>query len=346
MVAAVLSRRLTDSTAAALDAHIASCVMSAERPVATSPLSSATSVASAAAVDDVEIISVSSDEDEDEDEGEGEGEASGANRDPAAATEFGIDLRAVAEPRRYLGDAAINGFLDLLQRRCRGSVLLLSTFFVEALRGAGGDLGRVRRWTSATKLQKRVRVDSVFNSSLTAVLVPVNVRGGASSTLGSSSAAGAETCHWFLVAIDLVDRTLTCLDSARADAAAWDPSNGRDTLGLLERWLQDLEAREVREDHGVIGAPSPTTVPAPWKMDLAPPGAPQRDPALGGDCGMFTCAAADYWSAAEASGAVTASSPPTRDVSERYGPYTSREMPELRRRMASALLAVAGGTHP
>lgn len=240
-------------------------------------------------------------------------------------------------------DAAINGFLDLLQRRCRGSVLLLSTFFVEALRGAGGNLGRVMRWTSANKLQKQAGVGSVFNSSLTAVLVPVNVRAARGA---SSSAAGAETCHWFLVAIDLVDRTLTCLDSARADAAAWDPSNSRDTLGLLERWLQDLEAREGREDHGAIGAASPTTVPAPWQMDLAPPGAPQRDPALGGDCGMFTCAAADYWSAAEASGAVTASSPPTRDASERYGKYTSREMPELRRRMASALLAAAGGTHP
>ena len=158
--------------------------------------------------------------------------------------------------------------------------------------------------------------------------------------MAPTAVSSAATCHWFLVAIDLVDRTLTCIDSARADAAAWDPSNGRDTLGLLERWLQDLEAREGREDHGATG----TTVPAPWTMDLAPPGAPQRDPALGGDCGMFTCAAADYWSAAEPSVVVTASrsSTPTRDASERYGQYTSREMPELRRRMASALLAVAG----
>ena len=35
----------------------------------------------------------------------------------------------------------------------------------------------MRRWTSAHKLQKRVGVGSVFNSSLTAVLVPVNIRG-------------------------------------------------------------------------------------------------------------------------------------------------------------------------
>ena len=61
------------------------------------------------------------------------------------------------------------------------------------------------------------------------------------------------------------------------------------------RWLED-----ERIDKGGTG-PGEAAPPAArreWRVELTPAFAAQRDPSLHGDCGMFTCAAADWLVAA------------------------------------------------
>jgi hypothetical protein len=154
----------------------------------------------------------------------------------------------------------------------------------------------------------------------------------------------SDTRHWFLVAVDITQRRIVCLDSARADADEWDPGSvQRDTaLATVTRWLGDVwadekalgamggEHRERAVGEGIDGGIGGPAVeegcvvdgdsPASWVVDVDPPEAPQRDPTRDGDCGVFCCAAADWWAATGG-----------------CGTYTSGDMPTFRIRLAAVL---------
>jgi hypothetical protein len=154
----------------------------------------------------------------------------------------------------------------------------------------------------------------------------------------------SDTRHWFLVAVDIAQRRIVCLDSARADADEWDPGSvQRDTaLAAVTRWLGDVwadekalgamggEHRERAVGEGIDGGIGGHAVeegcvadgdsPASWVVDVDPPEAPQRDPTRDGDCGVFCCAAADWWAATGG-----------------CGTYTSGDMPTFRIRLAAVL---------
>ena len=239
-----------------------------------------------------------------------------------------VDLAALVQPGQWLTDEHINAFCDILQERARGRVLFLNTFFMPTLMGAacgGYDYSRVRRWTRPPLLLKRAGVERIFDAGkhgsvpgLQLVLAPVHVA----------------RLHWWLAAVDLGARRVHCLDSARADAANWDPSRGKDAITALVRWLED----ERLDKGGPIREKQ--TARREWQMDMEPDMAVQRDPSHSGDCGMFTCAAADWLVAA-----VMSSTNVQCDLS--LPPFTggasthlhSMDMPAARLSMAAILQA-------
>jgi hypothetical protein len=345
-----------------------------------------------------------------------------------------VNLRLLVTPLKPLSDVHINNFLNGVQNVARGKVLVLSTHFYPKVsahdsRAAGGgaldeyDYARVKRWTRSKQLQKRAGVACIFGSGLKSVLIPIHV-GNVGTHVGAESTTKSAIWHWFLAAVDLQLRSISCLDSARADRDQWDPSSGLTALLLIERWLQDQEAEEASwvtagpkgqaslcisdesttrrrttkqtlahtspetcggaridghdsggggggggggvysaDDGGSgSGKSSPTkqcVMPKRWKIDLAPADAPQRDPTRDGDCGVFTCAAADWWAAADAcdgkrpgrSGLVSSEGSASSDTPHcggggggRFGRYGSQHMPAFRQRIAHALLTASADT--
>jgi hypothetical protein len=206
-----------------------------------------------------------------------------------------VDLASLGAPGCWMGDEALNAFLFAVQQRCLGRVLVWNTHFLRLLGGSTSDsfdYARVRRWTAPKILRARAGLERVADAEY--VCVPVHAAGK----------------HWWLAVCDLrvVGRpVLWCLDSARDERASWDASRGEKALRCLARWL--------REEH-VDGSPV---------LVISPSCAPQRNPAIAGDCGVFTCAAADHIAACGL---------------ESGFPYTTADMAGLRRRIAARLVDV------
>ena len=224
-----------------------------------------------------------------------------------------VDLSALTTPGTWLNDEHVNAYLELVQqKRGRGgNVLLMSTHFLTKLLGPDGEsyeFDGVRRWTSTKRLLKKTGTNSVFNSSLESVLVPVHVGG----------------MHWWLCAVDLKNRNVHCLDSARDGSGKWDVSRGSNACKSVVRWLVDVETAETQNTLPIA--------PERWKVNLAPHLAPQRDPKQSGDCGVFVCVNADWWATAAFNGK------DLEDVS-RYSTLRSKDMHRARIVIASLLLA-------
>ena len=246
-----------------------------------------------------------------------------------------VDLSALTTPGTWLNDEHVNAYLELVQqKRGRGgNVLLMSTHFLTKLLGPDGEsyeFDRVRRWTSTKRLLKKTGTNSVFNSSLESVLVPVHAGG----------------MHWWLCAVDLKNRNVHCLDSARDGSEKWDVSRGSNACKSVVRWLVDVETAEMKQRRCVSATATTTTTTKTttkntlptviaserWKVNLAPHLAPQRDPKQSGDCGVFVCVNADWWATAAFNGK------DLEDVS-RYSTLRSKDMHRARIVVASLLLA-------
>mgnify|MGYP003685999285 CR=1 FL=1 len=204
-----------------------------------------------------------------------------------------IDLSGLLTPGCWIGDDVLNAFLSIVQRGCRGRVLMWNTYFLSILGGMDCDsfhYQRVRRWTEPQKLVERAGIERVADAEF--VCVPVHAGGK----------------HWWLAVCDLRKFSrpvLWCMDSARDERTAWDASCGEKALNCLAKWLFE---------ENVTGAPL---------LVLSPSFAPQRDPNFAGDCGIFTCAAADRVAACGL---------------EAGFPYSSANMRSLRRRIAQCLV--------
>ena len=85
--------------------------------------------------------------------------------------------------------------------------------------------------------------------------------------------------------------------SLRPTAAATEPPLDSRALSTLSRWLDDERQRSISSDRaGDAGRDDPPAAAVPpWSLEIDPAAAPQRDTARHGDCGVFLCAAADWW---------------------------------------------------
>lgn len=229
-----------------------------------------------------------------------------------------VDLAALVMPRTYLNDEHLNAFMDILQtHRSQGKILIMSTQFMTLLLGSDQqsyDFSRVKRWTVPKRLKKRAGVEKIFNSGLESVLIPVHAGG----------------IHWWLCAVSIQTGTVFCLDSARDVNHTWDPSRGHHACTAIVRWLNDVEKEEIE----AVGGVAPLINERVWQIDLAPTHALQRDPERGGDCGVFTCAAADWWVTAT----MSSHDDQSDETVERFSTLHSDDMEHARLVIAAVLL--------